>query len=133
MGLRGAPRPVVPAKAAAATPTPSPAPTAIPIWTDYLSPLTLGQSYGSSASTPTPTPTPTAAVEALRMADATAATLGPGAAGLQNSSNLITRSDSSAPVAVARVVAFVAGSLAGVFSAILALISMRRRRRQTVL
>lgn len=130
MGLRGAPRPVVPVRtpAPAATPRPTPAPSAIPIWTDYLAPLTLGQSYGSSASTPTPTPSPT--VEPLRITDATATKPGAGAAGLQTGNDLMSDS-SSAPAAVVRVIAFVAGSVAGLFSAILAFISMRRRRRGT--
>ena len=128
MGLRGAPRPPVTVRTPA-PPTPTPAPSAIPIWTDYLAPLTLGQSYGSLASTPTPTPT--AVVEALGIADATATTPRDGAAGLQQNNRL--ESDASSPTAVARMIVFLAGASAGMLSAILALLTMFRRRRQTVL
>ena len=129
-----APKPPVPPKtstsASASTSAPTLAPSAAPTWADYLAPSTLGQSYGSSASTPGPSPA--VVVEPLRVADATATTSTAGGAGLQRD-NLLPPSDASSPVALARMAVFLAGSFAGVLSAILALISMRRRRRQTVL
>lgn len=138
MGLRGAPRPAVTVRTPA---PPAPAVTAAPTPSNYFGggypyPYTVGiaapSTPGQSASaSPTPAPTPTAAVQALRIADATATTSTAAAAGLQQ--NNVLTSDASSPAAVARMVAFLAGSLVGVLSAILALISMRRRRRETVL
>ena len=151
-GLRGAPRPVVPTKA----PVKPPAPTAVPTPTYFFGvgnpynssgavTTTVGQTpspspsatpTATSAATPatTPTATPTATAAVLSIADAVA-TSNPPAAGLQqNSSDMTPPADtSSAAVVVARTVAFVAGSLAGVLSVLLALVSMRRRRRETAL
>jgi hypothetical protein len=139
MGLRGAPRPPAPVRTPAPTAVVAPTPSnyfgggyPYPYTVGIAAPSTPGQSAGPSASaSPTAAPTPTAAVEALRIADATATTSPARAAGLQQS--LMPPSDASSPAAVARKVAFLAGSFAGVLSAILALLWMRRRRRETVL
>ncbi len=152
-GLVGAPRSTpfpgmplpTPKPTAPPAPVQPPAPTAVvaPTTSNYFGggypytggsavPPTPGQSASPSASaSPTAAPTPTAVVEALRIADATATTSPARAAGLQQS--LMPPSDASSPAAVARKVAFLAGSFAGVLSAILALLWMRRRRRETVL
>jgi len=127
-----APPPPAPVRPAA-KPTPTPTPSVPPIWTDYLAPLTLGQSYGSTASTPAPSPT--SVVEALRAPDATAAPSNPAAGALQQTRNEVLPPPDGSPLpgGVGRVAVLVAGSGAGVFCAVLALLGLRRRRRETAL
>lgn len=140
MGLRGAPRPVVPV----AVRTPAPTPTPVPTPSNYFGggrPSNIGGIVTPSApvqsasppvsASPTAAPTPTPVVAALGIADATATTPTAGAAGLQQ--NSLLQSDASSPTAVARLIVFLAGASAGILSAILALLSMFRRRRETVL
>ena len=143
MGLRGAPRPVVPVRTPAppAPPAPTPVPTPsnyfgggypYPYFSGMANPSAPAQPASPSASaSPTAAPTPTAAAAALGIADATATTPTAGAAGLQQ--NNLLESDASSPTAVARMIVFLAGASAGMLSAILALIAMFRRRRETAL
>jgi hypothetical protein len=125
------PKPTPPPPAPVKTPAPTavPTPSVAPTSADYSIPPTPGQSDGSS---PSAVSSATPIAEAFRIADATATTSTAVAAGLQNSNDL-PPSDASAPAAIVRLVPFVAGSLAGLLSAILALISVRRRRRETAL
>lgn len=150
-GLVGAPKSSPFPGMALPTPVPPPpAPVGTRAPTAVVAPTTAGGYSGGGyvyggggAVSPTPgqtnspspsaaAPTPTAVVEALRITDATATTSTAAAAGLQQN-DLMPPSDASSPAAVARIVALLAGSLAGVLSAILALLSRRRRRRETVL
>jgi hypothetical protein len=134
LGLRGAPRPAVPTRAPVVR-TPAPTPTPGPTQRQYFG---LGgpdpfSDEPYALSTPT-TATPNQTAIPLTIADATA-TSDPVGAGLAKNSNDMTRpaDSSSAGVAAARTVAFLAGSAAGLLSALLALLSMRRRRRETAL
>jgi hypothetical protein len=135
-GLRGAPRPPVTVR------PPAPPATATPIPTDFVGsgypnpylnapPWAVQSASPSASASPTAAPTPSPAEAALGIADATATTPAAGAAGLQQ--NQLLESDASSPTAVARMIVFLAGASAGMLSAILALLSMLRRRRETVL
>ena len=139
MGIRGAPRPVVPVRTPAppapAVVTPAPTPSNY-FGGGYPYPYFGGTSAPVQSASPSASASPTAATTAtpieaaLGIADATATPPAAGAAGLQQ--NLL-ESDASSPTAVARMIVFLGGIFAGMLSAMLALVSMLRRRRETLL
>jgi hypothetical protein len=132
------PRPPAPPPAKTAAPATAdpaaPAYTSAPTPADGMdsAPLTVADASATPTATPTPTPTasPTSQpiIAALSHADATGSTTKQRPAALSEG-DLMTPS-TPVPTSIARTVALVGGTGAGLLSACLALLSMRRRRRQ---